>query len=422
MIYLNRWSVKSVLNVLVAVACVVGAASCQRQGGEGGPPAARAEEIVAVDTAIAQAEPLEAALSFTGTTQPMQQVSLRARVDGEVTALTVDIGDAVTQGDLLARLDADLLTVGVNQAEAELQARRSEVAQTEAAVSDAQTALESARVRLQQAQTDADRLARLAADGAVSAQDAEQAQLTVDTGQQVLESAAEQIRTRQAAVRAAQERASAQQAVVDQTQERLSFATVRSPLSGVVIERLVDVGDYAESGDALLRVGDLSSVKVNIEVSDRDLSQVSVGQPVQVTLDALPDQTFSASVSRISPAADPTSRLVPVEITLPNDSGRIGSGLLARVTLVAAAGDRRVSIPEEALQGAAETPTVFVLTTVQDTEAVVAARTVEVGRESNGNVEILSGLRPGETYVVRSGGELKDGQTVRLSILSETAP
>ena len=402
-------------------ACLMGLASCA--GGEQGgrpPQAAMAEEIVAVNTEVVQVGTFEAGLSFTGTTQPVQTVNLRSRVNGQVTALTVDVGDAVANGDILARQDADLLTVAVNQAQAELQARQSEVAQAQAAVSDAQTAYNSAQVQLQQAQTEADRLTKLAADGAVSIQTAEQAQLTVDTGQQVLQSTQEQIRTRQAAVSAAEGRVSAQQAVVDQTQERLSYVVVRSPLSGTVIERFVEVGDYAETGDELMQIGDLSSIKVVIEVSDRDLAQVSVGQPVDVQLDALPGETISGRITRIAPAADPTSRLIPVEVTIPNNAGRIGSGLLARVTLVGAGSDH-VAIPRRALDIAtAEDPTLYVVTDVSDQEAIVQARPVEVGRENDSRVEILSGLEAGEVIVVRSSGDLSDGQVVNLSILSET--
>ncbi|MGF1458986.1 MAG: efflux RND transporter periplasmic adaptor subunit [Leptolyngbyaceae cyanobacterium] len=380
--------------------------------------AASSEELVAVDAEVAATGEFEDSLTFTGTTQPLQVVTLRSRVDGQITLLTVDVGDRVAAEEAIARLDADLLTVAVNQAQAELQARRSEVAQARAAVSDAQTDLESARVQLQQAQTEANRLSSLASEGAVSVQTAEQAQLTVDTGQQVLQSANEQIRTRQEAVRAAEGRVAAQQAVVDQAAERLSYAVVRSPLAGVVMQRFVDTGDYAETGDELLQIGDLSRLKAVIEVADRNLSAVAVGQPVEVQLDALPEQSFSGRITRIAPVAAPASRLIPVEITLPNPDNRIGSGLLARVAL--AAGDR-LSVPQRALDLAErESPTVFVLTERDETTAIVQARAVEVGEAGNQRVEILSGLRAGEAYVVRSSGDLSDGQTVKLSILSET--
>ncbi|MBE7380181.1 MAG: efflux RND transporter periplasmic adaptor subunit [Leptolyngbya sp. SIO1E4] len=404
-------------------ACLLGLPGCAiwQQDDRGPQDVALAEEIVAIDAMTATTAPLEDEPIYTGTTQPYQQVSLRARVDGQVTLLAVDVGDQVTGGDAIARLDGDLLTVEVNQAAAEFQARQAEVAQARASVSDAQTALETARVQLQQAQADADRLTRLAAEGAVSVQEAEQAQLAVETGQQVLRSAEEQIRTRQEAVNAAEGRVSAQQAIIDQAQERLSFAMVRSPLTGVVLNRSVETGDYVESGDELLQIGNLSLIKVTIEVSDRELSRVSLGQSVEIQLDAFPDQVLPGKITRIAPAADAASRLIPAEITIPNDTGQVGSGLLARVRLQSPGGDR-VTIPSSALELTedAANPTLFVVNSSEGQEATVQARAVTVGRQVKDHVEILSGVSPEEMFVVRSSGPLIDGQTVRLSILSET--
>lgn len=387
------------------------------------PPAAQAETMTAVDTVVARAGTAEAPLTYTGTTQPHQQATLRARVDGEVLALFADVGDTVTAGQAIAELDPDLFTMAVSQTAAELQARRAEVAQAQAAVSDAQTALKTAEVEQQQAQADADRLARLAAEGAVSMQAAEQAQVAATAAAQLLQSAQEQIRTRQATVAAAQERVRAQQAVVAESQEQLSFAAVRSPLSGTVLRRLVDVGDYAESGDELLQVGELTPLEVTIDISDRDLSQVRVGQPVTVRLDAFPGEDFAGQVTRIAPVADAASRLIPVEIQIPNQSQAIGSGLLARVTLQSGT-DTTVAIPNRALEVAADSaqPTLFVVTPTGESEATVQRRTVTLGRQSQKQTEIVSGLAPGEVVVVRSSGTLAEGQTVRLSVVSETEP
>lgn len=414
----KRW-----LAAVILTTSTLGLVGCafRQTASEGPSGAAYAEASVAVDAAIARVGNPANGLTYTGTTQPQQQVSLRSRVDGQVTLLTVDIGDRVTNGDAVARLDTDLLTVDVNEAEAELRARQAEVAQAEAAVSDAQTSLELARVQLQQAQLDANRLARLAAEGAISAQDAELAQVAADTAQQVLQSAGEQIRTRQEAVNAAVGRVNAQQAAVAEARERLSFAIVQSPLTGVVLTRLVETGDYVETGDELLQVGDLSQLKVMIEVSDRDLAQISQGQPVTVTLDALPDVPLPGQVTRIAPAADATSRLVPVEILIDNTTRRMGSGLLARVAMQAAEGDR-ILIPADALAiaEAAEPSTVFVVQSPTDEEPTVQARRVTIGQQIDTQVEVLTGLQPGETFVVNSSAPLRDGQAVRLSILSET--
>ncbi|MGD1907449.1 MAG: efflux RND transporter periplasmic adaptor subunit [Leptolyngbyaceae cyanobacterium] len=383
------------------------------------PPGASQEQPPAVETLIVATGSIEAPMIYTGSTQPAEAVTLRAQTEGQITALTVDVGDAVAPGQPLAQIDANLLTVGVNQAQAELTARQSEVAQAEAAVSDAQTLVEQARLQVQQARIDADRFQQLAVAGAASDQAAEQAQLTLDIAQQALLSAQEQVVTRQQAVNAAQGRVAAQGATVDQTQERLSFATARSPLNGRVLSRLVEAGDYVQTGAVLMTLGDLATLHVELAVSELDLAQITRGQPVQVRLDAFPDEVFSGRVTRISPAADGTTRLVPVEVTFGNPAGQLGSGLLARVQFLSA-GEAQVVIPESALETGppGADPTVFVVQGAEE-NATVQARPVELGDRGNGQVEILAGLNPGDALVVRSDRPLEEGQSVRLSLLSE---
>jgi multidrug efflux pump subunit AcrA (membrane-fusion protein) len=105
-------------------------------------------------------------------------------------------------------------------------------------------------------------------------------------------------------------------------------------------------------------------------------------------------------------------------VTIPNSNNRIGSGLLARVSF-AESGSTPVVVPQTALQGEQETATVFVVTG-NGNEATVTARAVQIGDRANGKVEILSGLQPGERFVARSARPLQDGDSVRLSVLSET--
>lgn len=389
-------------------------------------PAAR--RPTAVEVAIARSGSLREAPEYTGTTLPYRSVSLRSQVEGRVLSLAVDVGDRVQRGQVLARLDDRLLTAGVVAAEAEVAARQSEVLSLQAEVEEAQAAVERVRLELQQAQADAERLEQLFRDGAIAAQSVETARTRVKTTQQLLRSAQQQIRTRQQAVAAAQRRIVVQQALVDQNQERQSLTVLRSPLSGTVLERTTEPGNLAQPGSELLKLGDFSQVKVNVQVSELDLAALQVGQVATVQLDAFPGETLVGRVTRIAPAADPTARLIPVEVTLPNPSGRIGSGLLARVRFQQQTA-ARVVVPETALQVDAARPdhkgpppttaTVFVVNRNSE-PPTVAARTVQLGDRADGKVEIRAGLDPGEPIVVRGGDALKAGDPVRLSILSET--
>lgn len=355
---------------------------------------------------------------YPGTTRPVRQVSLRSQAEGRLLNLNADVGDTVQRGQVVGNLDNVLLQTAVGEAQAELAARQFEVTQAEAELADIRTSIEESRVRFQQASNDAQRLKTLASQGAVSTQEAEQAQTTLVAAEQALQSSQEQVRTRQQAVAAAQQRVEAQRSILRETQQRLSFANLTASLSGVVLERVAEPGDLVLPGEAVLTLGDLSRVLVVIEVADSNLTEFSVGQSVELAIDAFPNETFTGQVTRISPVADSTSRLLPVEITVANPDGRIGSGLLARVTSVGSQSSA-VIVPESALETAETSDSQVFVVSETDGNPVVEVRSVQVGDRTDGQVTILSGLTPGEQYVVRSSQPLESGQTVKLSLTSE---
>ena len=409
--------------------------------------AERSGDSTAVDVATAETGILDEPLEYIGTTKPVREVSLRSQTEGRLLNLNSDVGDSVKQGQILAQLDDTLLLTAVNQEKAELAALQSEVARARTQVSNAQAKAEQARLQLQQAQVDAQRRRTLREAGAISQQEAELAQTAAATAQQNLRAATEQIRTEQQAVEAAIGRVAAQKATLAQNQERQSYALLASPINGVILERLTELGNLVTPGSEILKVGDFSSVKIVVPVSELELANIRLGQPVRVRLDAFPKEMLSGRVSRISPAADQAARQIPVEVTIPNSTGQIGSGLLARVSF-ASNTRSHVIIPQSALQesrgeasgqkdqgkpmqtardsasarnsdGKGRESTLFVVKG-EGQQAQVTARKVTVGDRASGKVEILSGLQPGERFVTRSAKPLKDGETVRVSILSKT--
>ncbi|NET58440.1 MAG: HlyD family efflux transporter periplasmic adaptor subunit [Symploca sp. SIO2E6] len=412
------------------------------------------ENSISVNVAIAKIGTTQEPLEYPGTTKPVREVSVSSQIEGRLLKLNVDVGDRVRQGQILAQIDDTLLLTAVNEAQAELAALESEVAQAQNQVSNAKARAKQAELEFEQAQIDARRLNLLYQEGAISQQEAELTQTAAATAQQNVVAAKEQISTEQKAVRAAQGRVKAQQAVVAQNRERQSYALLAAPMNSIVLEKVTEPGDLVTPGSEVLKLGDFSRVKVEIPVSDLELANIQVGQAVSVRLDAFASQSLAGEVIRILPAADLTQLKVLVEVTIPNSNGRIGSGLLARVSF-APTTPLRVVIPETALQGrrgdagtrgrgdaergdkgdkgdkedkgnkeetipdsSSSEATVFVVSGEGD-KVQVKARLVRIGTRANGQVEIISGLQPGERFVTRSGKPLKDGDTVRLSVISE---
>jgi RND family efflux transporter MFP subunit len=383
-----------------------------------------------VNTAVASQGSLEKNTEYVGTTFPVREVSLRSRIEGQLLDVTVDVGDRVEQGQVLARIDDSISAATVAEAEAEVAALQSEVASLEADVNDARAQVEQAQLELQQAQSNAARTNQLFQQGAISEQEAELDETAVGTAEQTLRSVQQQVDNRSSAVVAAQRRVAAQQAIVAQEQQRQSFTVLTSPVTGSVLERVLEPGDLAQPGDEVLQLGDFSQIQVQVQISELELAGIQAGQTAQVRLDALPEQTFTGEVTQISLAADSTARLIPVEVTIANRDRRIGRGLLARVNFEQQS-DRNIVVPETAVQITSEeaknnsaseldTATMFILKQ-EGEQATVTAREVKLGERANSRVEILSGLKPGEKFVVRSSDNLQNGDRVRPSFISESS-
>ena len=358
----------------------------------------RESRETAVDVAIARTNSFSPQPEYIGNTAPFRIVSVRSQVEGRLTA--------------------------VKQAEAQLATTESEVARAQTQVSNALAQVETARLELVQAQADSRRLTQLYKEGAIAQQNAQQAQTKARTAAQALRAATAQVSTEKQAVAAAQGRVFAQKAAVSAAEERRSYARLISPITGVVTEKVTEPGNLLQPGSEVLKVADFSRVKVVAQVSELELGKIQVGQSVEIKLDAFPDEKFTGKVSRISPTADTTARLIPIEIVMPNIGGKIGSGLLARVSFNSQT-KQRVVVPETAISSQDKKPqlentnsTLFVVEKT-DKKTTVKERPVSLGKIANGKIEILSGLQPGESYVVRSSKPLKDGAVVKLSMLSE---
>lgn len=321
-----------------------------------GGPGDSAERAVAVETNPVVQGSIARSITVSGIVEPIRTVGVNSRLSGALLSVEVEEGDRVEAGDVLARVD-----------DREIAAQ---LASAEAAFDVARAAYERAE-RLHE--------------------------------QQIITLAEyERDQTQHAAARATR----------DQLRTRLEYATVRAPITGIVLEKRVEAGDVVATQTGLFTIGDVSTMVVRVEVSELDVVQLSVGDPVGLVLDAYPGRTVRGRIRRVFPAADPTTRLVPVEVAVvpgPDDVRVARPGFLARATFALTAREDVLLIPASALVTGAGAQAVFV---IQDGRAI--RRNIETGLTSEGRVEVVSGLTVGEQVVTAGNNMLRDGAIVRV--------
>lgn len=381
--------------------------------------AAAKEQITNVDVVEATTD-LANSPEYVGTSEPNSTTILRSQADGRILELNVEVGDSVTQGSVIGRLDDSILATTVRQEQAQLASLRSELATERLNVRNAQIRLEEARIQLQQAQSDAERYNSLSEIGAISQQQAESFQTAAEVARQGVLLAQEEVNIARQAVTTAMGSVERQQAAIAESLQRQAYTQLIAPATGIVISKTQESGNLVREGEEILTIGDLSVVKIIVPISAVDLNSVSLGQTVKVRFDAFGDRVFSGKVSLISPIADASTRKIDLEITVVNLNNEIKSGLLAKIQLPTA-NEARVIVPRSAIVEEAGTNYIFVVTEEdrQQRQATVTKRQVTIDESSQDRVTITEGLKPKEKYITHSSQPLSDNEVVDLSILSK---
>lgn len=379
-----------------------------------------AKRIPTVDVAIADEDNSDNYREYVGTTEPKTLAILRSQGEGRLLDLQVAVGDRVDKNQVVGSLDDSLLAATVQQERGELASLESELIREQLNIKNAQINLQEALINLEQAKSDAQRYKELAEVGAVSQQQAESFQTTAKVAQQTVFLAQEEVNIAKVAATTAMGRIAAQQAAIAESVQRQSYSQLTAPITGIVVNKNQEPGNLVREGEEILSIGDFSAVKIFTSISAVDLNLITIGQTVEVELDALEDKVFSGRVTKINPVANTDTRKIGIEVTVINPNNQIKGGLLALVQLPKIA-RQQVSVPQSAITEEAGASYVFVVTKedAKQREAKVSKRPVEIDELSENRAFIKEGLQPGEKYVIRSSQPLKDNETVDLSILSE---
>ena len=351
--------------IVVAVILVTGFAwmvwqrmAGQRQGWSFPPPA--------VESVVASMEPVQVEVAAIGTLEADQSIVVTPEISGIVTSIDFEDGQRLDKGDLIVELNDEDLKARVQQAEAQLTL--------------SQANFERARKLVNRGSG-----TQRARDEALNALKSAEAELALAKAQ-------------------------------------LDKGMIKAAFAGIVGLRQVSLGQYVTPGQPIATLADVDNLRIDFRVSEIYLTEIEKGQAVDITFDALPDETFRGTVKAIDPVIDVEGRALKVRAVIDNKEGRLRPGLFGRVRIVTQTRNSIV-LPEQAVvstagSDATGSKAVFVV----DDKGMAHMRPVELGVRQPGQVEIRSGVKEGERVITAGQLKVRDGGKVQPIELKDKAP
>jgi len=391
---MNRIRRHPILSIFVVLALVLFGTVVFRLT-SGAKDAGKKPRQITVGTITPLVQDVEVRLNYTADIQPYQQVNLFSRVDGYISKIYVDKGDIVKANQLLVEIDHTDYVHAVNRAKANLAAARAEVQKQDANIRNAKLTL--------------DRLKVLLKDQFVSQQDVDNSQANFDVAIAQLESLRAQARQMEVAL--------------SQAETNLAYSYIKAPYAAYVAERNLDPGAFVNGSTAststlsrgILNLHEIDTVRILVEVVEKDVPLVRIGQKAEVRAEAYPDRVFEGSVTRIVQALNRATRTMTIEVDLPNPDHALKGGMFARVEVLVAKHPNAVQIPIDAVTRLENNQYVYI---VRSGKAHQVSVEIGVREEDRHLIEITKGLT-GTEEVILSGKDLvSDGTDVQAKPLA----
>jgi RND family efflux transporter MFP subunit len=374
------------------------AAGCHRSSDDdkvapaSAPPAA---------VAAANRAPLSNTLVVAGEFLPFQEVELHAKVAGYIKHISVDIGDKVRTGQVIATLDIPEITAQVQGADAGVRQTQEQITRARSEVLRAQAnydAVHSAAQRLQQASD--------ARPGLIAQQELDDALAKDRAG-------AAQVDAAKSAYSATQEQLGVSKADRQHYSSMADYSRITAPFNGVVTWRYADTGSLIQAGTSnagsmpVVKVAQVDVLRLRLPVPESLAAFVKIGDQAAIRVGAT-GRTFTGTVTRNTGALDSSTRSMQVEIDVPNADGKLDPGMYADVTLnIQRAGDALV-VPVQAVDRSGNQPFVMLV----DSSNRVQKRTVQIGVATANRVEILGGINQGDLVIVANLASFHQGEVV----------
>ncbi|MCQ2014795.1 efflux RND transporter periplasmic adaptor subunit [Clostridium butyricum] len=351
--------------------------------------------------------------TYKSTLEAYEQGIISSKISAKVTKVVVENGQYVNEGDTIAVLDDQDIQNSIKTATAQLEVNEKQVNSAEQQLNSTQTSLEKLKINVDDAQRNYDREKALFDAGAVSQSELDASEKALNTSKADYNSGQANIEISKASIESAKASVEAQKVNIEKLQNDLNNVVIKAPISGVISEKNVNVGQIINQGAVLAKINDISYVFATIQVPQEKINDIEVGKPAEVTLEDN-NTVHNGTLDSIDLSGDSTLRVFNCKIKIENSNKELLPGEYAKVNFSNTENNNKViTIPVSSLAGSEGDYYVFI-----NDNGVASKVAVDIGDADENNVEITSGVKEGDEIICTNMSSLKDG--CKIDVISNS--
>jgi len=351
---------------------------------------------------------LQASVQYTGTIEPLQVVTVYPRVAGQLTDYSIYVGDRVQAGEIIAQLSANELLTEVSEAQAETNTMRTALEVSRMEVLEQKNAIQQIEADLAYLGKKLDRFALLVEEGAIAQDAYDVVESEVQAKEANLAQAKVKLSRLEAKVVNDQTKIQQAETKVATASTVSSYREIKSPIRGIVQERIMDPGMVVQPGMGIFKIGDYSRIRLQANVAQQDAVNIRLGSPITAKI-AGTDITIKGQVSSIFPETNSETRTVTVESIVNNPSGKLLSGQFIDMEIITQSQPNALTIPQLAVVTFEDSPAVWIVK-----EDTVHRQKVKLGMMSGDRVQVTQGLQNGDQVITIGNHQLIENASVKV--------